>query len=316
MTNNNTDTLRRPRPGHPVLDAGAYPVLLPHITCLEQDLYIGNRKMDRLTPEQNDFLLDCTGRRSFADLLHRHDMKAADILHLSRYLLWWPDPVKETVNVFPAPQRLILCSSPEIPLLAMGARMIREAQAISTTLLTCFETPAETADLLLYKGVGEYRLACLDEAFLLSRLSGMAQLRWSNALHRTGEETFHRLILAFLEKAEPAAIFIPAALGGDAATLLIRDTVITLYAEGYIQSEIHLYADEPMALGHRMIDEFQSWFEDSYLTPAGYTIPVGDTAIHKQAALDLFSCNTAGIQKNAWLDPVERFWKLNFTALI
>jgi hypothetical protein len=313
---NNTNTLRRPLSGHPALDAGAYPVLLPHITCLGQDLFIGSRKMDKLLPEQTGFLLDCNGRHPFSELLFQHALKATDILHLTRYLLWWPEPVKENVNLFPAPERLILCSKPEIPMLSIGARMIREAQDVSTTLLTCFDSAAESANLLFYKGVGDYRLARLDEDFLLARLSGMAQLHWNNSFLRIGEETFHRLILAHLTKTRPTTIFIPAALGGDTAALLIRNTIIALYAEGYIKSEIHLYADEPPAHGHRLIDEFESWFEDSYLTPVGYSLPVGNTAIHKQAILDLFNCQPLAEQKKAWLNPVERFWKLNFTALI
>jgi hypothetical protein len=316
--NNYTTQLRPKRHWQPDLDSHAYPILLPHITCLGQDLYAGNRKMDRLTPAQAGFLADCTGAHTFAQLLQGPSVNLSDILHLTRYLLWWPDPVSDSVNVFDSCDRLVLCTEPEIPILAMGGRLLEEARVTSTTLLTCFNTPDAAADLLLYRGLPEYRLARLDESYLLARLTGLAHIEWNSSYeNKIDEEVFRKKLHAAISKMEPAGIFIPAALGNNEAARLIRNSILTLYAEGYIQSEIHLYADEPPAIGHRAIDEFLSWFENSYLNPVGYLVRVsGETAVRKYALPDLFRCGNAAAQKKLWRTPSERFWKLNFTNLI
>jgi hypothetical protein len=302
----------------PDLDARSYPILLPQVTCLGQDLYLGSRKLDRLTPGQAGFLAGCSGYETFADILREHELRPADILHLSRYLLWWPTPVGWKAPQFEACDRLVLCTQPQPAILAMGGRILDEAAGTKTRLLSCFNPPAETADLRIYRDVEEYRLGCLDESFLLARVAGIAIIDWNLSLNSSKDDDhFEHLVHDLISKEEPAEIFIPAALGRTRTALLIRNTVLKLFAEGYIQGEVQLYADEPSGLGHRLIDEFESWFEDSYLNPVAYVPAISNTGrLCRKIIPDLFRCGTAVARSRKWAGHVERFWKLGFTDFI
>lgn len=302
----------------PDLDARSYPVLLPQVTCLGPDLYWGSRKFDRLTPGQVHFLNGCSGYTTFGDILREHSLKAGDVLHLSRFLFWWPTPVDWRPPQFEACDRLILCTRPHTAVLAMGGRMLEEAAGTRTMLLTCFEPPVGQADLRAYRDSGEYRLGCLDESFLLGRVAGIAVTDWNISLNgERDDDRFDALVQELISKEDPPEIFIPAALGRSREALLIRNTVLKLFAEGYIQGEVQLYADEPSCLGHRLIDEFESWFEDSYLSPAARPVPFSDAAgRYRKNIPDLFRCGATVTQRRQWVGHVERFWKLDFTDLI
>src|SRR6266404_1813564 len=82
------------------LDPEAYPLLMPHFTCLKQNLFLSNRQLTRLTESQSRFLLHCNGSSSFSQILNVHAIEVKDIIYLSKYLVWWPGPVNDYVNKF------------------------------------------------------------------------------------------------------------------------------------------------------------------------------------------------------------------------
>ena len=318
--------------------------MLPHITCLKQSLYMGNRQVDKLTNSQSDFLLNCNGTRTFSQVLQQNSTDVSNIIHLSRYLLWWPYPVNNTINTFEKCDRLILCASPEVPWLGMGGRILNDASERKTTILTCFNACEKTRNPL-YKSGSEYILACRDESAFASRLAGVSHVNWNISLNKIkGQDStsiqddsktnlgfFNEMIHTFISTFEPSEIFIPGSMGQNNGSDLVQNAVITLVAEGYIQGTVHIYEDVSSSLGYRHIDEFYSKFEDSYLFPFEHYVDTSGASSRKTAMLDLFRCGVTNSQKSMWLSSdvrnakmsgdsnwthAERFWKLDFSQFI
>lgn len=316
-------------------------MLLPHITCVKQNLYIGNRLADRLTKNQSVFLQQCSGRLRFTEIVQQNNIEIAEILHLCRYLLWWPNALNDFENGTGQCRRIIFCADAEMPWLGMGGTILTDMSECSTTIVTCFDTGDKETDLSLYNGFPEYVLACRDESALAAQLTGIRQINWNISLRKMAirevseisgtEGYFREMIYSAISGSGASEIFIPAALGKKIGAGIIQDTVVALAAEGYIQDSVHLYEDAPAAYGHRVVDEFYSKFEGAYLAPSEYYKDISNTYAGKTTLLQVFRCGITGAEKTLWNQAgitnagiwgnpqctrAERFWNLGFSGFM
>ena len=326
------------------VDVSNYPILLPHVTCLDTTLFLGNRQLEKLTDQQAAFLKHCDGTTTFGQIVKKYSFELSQILHLTKFLLWWPAPVNDFVNIFDSCDRLVITARPETPWLGMGGYLLEGAKHLKTVVLNCFLPSQRTKHAWLYRGASEYRLASRDEAHFAARLSGTACMSWNlsgDGVKQAGatllqdpyvsdqQAPFREWFSGLLEKLEPDEIFIPAALSLEPESHFIFNFVLTLLAEGGIPSEVHLYEDRPSVHGHRYIDEFLVRFEHFYLTPEMYFRDCTEITPYKTALLDTFVTGIANVQKREWefssirnanetenehYKNAERFWRLNFTT--
>lgn len=313
-------------------------MLLPHITCVKQNLYIGNRLADRLTKNQSVFLQQCSGRLRFTEIVQQNNIEIAGILHLCRYLLWWPNALNGWENETVQCRRLIFSAGAEMPWLAMGGRILAEAPQYSTILVNCFSSGGNENNTTLYNGPAEYLLACDDEAVWAARLAGAGYMNWNLSAQKTEafqgaaeNGLFREKIQTIITRSGAGEIFIPASLEKKIETELVHDAVLALAAEGYIQADIHIYEDAPSSLGQRLADEFYAKFEGAYLAPEEYYTDTSATVTAKSILLQLFRCMIAGDAKTMWAEAgirnaeiwgnpqatvAERFWQLNFSGMM
>jgi hypothetical protein len=186
-------------------------------------------------------------------------------------------------------------------------------------------------------------MACRDEIALAARLSGLQRavldlpdqvLRETLACEGHDSEvnvvqTLRSALLNIFEQDRPCEIFAPAAIGETADGRLLFDTVLSLFAEGHIAGELHLYEDEPAVLGERQIDEFQSRFESSYLGLSEYFVDIGAHFAEKLSLIEIFRAGLdqgldrlwpQSARRNAWLcgagvGAAERFWKVDVASI-
>lgn len=301
------------------MDAQAYPILLPHVVCLDEDLYVNGRLTEKLTRQQADFLGYCDGRQTFATIISGHSVDLSSVIHLTQYLLWWHSPVNKWVHEFEECDRLVFSESLNSVWEAMGGRMLFEYPPKGTIIINCFSS-------------SQSELAARDEAFFASRLTSVGHRVWNIAREKINSATdiFTDMIRASIERAKPSEIFIPASLGRRPLSHLIHNTVIGLVAEGYIDASVHLYSDGS-PLGYRHTDEFYSTFEGTYFNPREYWINTSATAASKNAMLDLFAASLSSEQKlltrtndgrvarnfgdSGWT-AAEHFWQLDFSTMI
>lgn len=142
------------------------------------------------------------------------------------------------------------------------------------------------------------------------------------------ENTLRASLLRIIEERRPSQIFAPCALGESADNKLLFNILLSLYAEGSIEGELHFYEDTPATQGHRQVDEFLSRFEGSYLALSEYFVDVTPSFAEKLSLMDVFRGSvvqdTATIwshsaQRNAVLAGLpsgiaERYWKLDVAS--
>lgn len=327
----------------PYLDVQAYPVLLPYVTCIKQKLFLGLRFVEKTTKKQSQFLQNCNGNQNFLQILQLYSIDVTEIIHLTKYLLWWPSPVNEYLNSFKNSDRLVLSASTELAWLGMGGVLMNGAAEKKTTLLTCFSAASTGTQSLYFDTVAQQNLSCKDEAFFASRVAGIGHVHWNlnassisarheeSELHKLNFEIFREMLISFIRDTEPKEIFAPAGLRYEYGAVAIRDTLLQLKAEGYITSKVYFYEDSPSLSGYRAIDEFHSEFETSYLVPIENYVDVSEIAKLKFLIMDVFKSRITSQKKKLWLnsgkknaevsghtewESAERYWELSFSKSI
>ena len=326
-----------------VLDPRSFPVLKPHISCVGTDVYFGSFPLAQLTPVEAEFLRACTGDRSLADSARIANADAACVARLSSWLLWWGRPVLSAA-ISPGPvARLVLGARHSAPWLGMGGRTLIEAPGLRTLVVNCFGSLGDSPFVDAFPSLSEVSAASRDEAALLSRLAGVQHSIWEfpdsmlrETLVDSGRDVetlaataLQNQLLALIASLRPSQIFAPAALDGSPDAVLLFESMLSAFAGGLFEGELHFYEDVPPLDGYRAIDEFMSRFENSYLSPRAYDVDITSAFQEKSALVSALRCNIGQQSGNAWLQsatlrgalaspPVpyaERFWRLDVASI-
>lgn len=304
----------------PLLDPDSFPILLPHVTCLEDDVYVGNRHIARLHPHQSAFLRSCDGSRTLTEVIRATQVETVYVTQVAGWLLWWPEAVQEVSPFNGSVDRLVICTRPEEAWLGMGGRILLEAQAQRTTVLTCFSPFGGTHYAELFQTPEEFNLACRDEAALAARLAGVDHTVWGIPEHEKRipagfaeehapgllKDILRETIECVIEELRPREVFVPGALSYSTDSGFLLSTTLSLVAEGCLQSDLYVYEDSPSVMGQRQVDEFCSLFEDSFLVPREHYVDITDARVKKTSLLDLFRCRINSFQRQEWFQSAQR----------
>lgn len=324
-----------------VLDPRSFPLVRPHITCVDNEVYFGSCRIARVSEAESNFLKECDGRLNLADVAGRAGVDATCVTLCAHWLLWWGGQVAAAPPSPPA-ERLVFTATHTGAWLGMGGRLLLETRRRRTAVVTCFGSLGESRFVEPFPTLAEVSMAARDEAAFVARLSGVEQRVLNFPDHtlrerleasgRTASEevpgALRSALLEVINAYRPSQIFAPAALGDAPDGRLLFETLLSLFAEGDIEGELHLFEDEPAVRGHRGVDEFLSSFEGSYLTPHEYYVDVTASFPEKASLIDVFRCTADRRAAVPWLQSAERnaalggdaaaraerFWELNLAS--
>ncbi len=326
-----------------VLHPRSFPLVRPQITWVDDKIYFGSCPIAQVTQAELDFLKACTGAHNLADTASAVGIEPTCVARVASWLLWWNRRVNGTPLMSQTVDRLVLSATHIGAWLGMGGRMLMESRQQRTAVITCFGSMGDTRFVEPFPTPAEVSMAGRDEATFVARLSGVQQRVLDfpdQALRETLEavgdgaskiiaDALRSTLLEIIDEYQPSQIFAPAALGASADARLIFEILLSLFAEGDIQAELHLFEDEPSIHGHRNVDEFLSRFEGSYLAPCEYYVDVTASFPEKLSLTDAFRCTmdrraaqawSQSAERNAMLGggpaaQAERFWNLNITSI-
>lgn len=335
--------MRAPSINPLVLHPRSFPLVRPQIICVDDKVYFGSCPIAQVTQEELDFLKACTGACNLADAASAAGIEPTCVARVASWLLWWGREVTGVPLLSPPVDRLVLSATHIGAWLGMGGRMLMEARQQRTTVITCFGSIGETRFVEPFPTLGEVSMAGRDEATFVARLSGVQQrvldfpdqaLREGLELRGSGAseiiaDALRATLLEIIDEYQPSQIFAPAALGISADARLIFEILLSLFAEGDIQAELHLFEDEPAIHGHRSVDEFLSRFEGAYLAPREYYVDVTAAFPEKLSLTDVFRCTMDRRAAHAWSQSAERnamlgggpatraerFWNLDISSI-
>lgn len=335
--------MRAPSVNPLVLHPRSFPLVRPQITCVDDKVYFGSCPIAQVTQAELDFLKACTGAHNLADAASAAGIEPTCVARVASWLLWWDRKVNGTPLLSPPVDRLVLSATHIGAWLGMGGRMLMESGQQRTAVITCFGSIGDTRFVEPFPTPAEVSMAGRDEATFVARLSGVQQrvldfpdqdLRETLEARGDGAsgiiaDALRSTLLEIIDEYQPSQIFAPAALGASADARLIFEILLSLFAEGDIQAELHLFEDEPAIHGHRKVDEFLSRFEGSYLAPCEYYFDVTASFPEKLSLTDVFRCTmdrraahawSQSAERNAMLgggpaNQAERFWNLNITSI-
>lgn len=319
-------------------------MLKPHMTCLGNDVYFGTFPLAQLTTVEARFLHECDGSRTLAECAKAATADAVCVARLSSWLLWWERPVPSAPMPKGPIDRLVLAARHTAPWLGMGGRLALDAASKRTLVVTCFGSLGENRFVEAFPSASEVSAACHDEVELVARLTGVQQQIWDfpddarrQMLFTTGldvddlaADTTRAQVLDLIESLRPSEVFAPAALDSSADALLLFNTVLSSFATGNLEAELHFYEDAPVIDGCRPIDEFLARFENSYLAPQTYYVDIAPAFHEKSALASGFRCTIDQHDATAWLQSAarngslalpttgfaERFWRLDAAAVL
>lgn len=324
------------------LDPYNVPVVLPHISFVQNEVYFGNEFVSSLSTQESEFLKSCDGKRTLAEIVKSTGANAGCVSRLARWFVWWDKAVAEApVSSSAVVENLILSTGPEDAWLGMGGRLLLEAGKTDALVLMCFGSRLDTHYREAFPTLDDVSIICRDEAALAGRLAHLRQEVWElpdfvlrNWVLADGApalaEILRESLLALLDKHRPQRVFIPAATNVSADARLLFDILFALLVEGRLEAELHIYEDTPSAEGHRPVDEFLSRFESSYLAPHEYFVDVTESIHRKFSLLEIFHCRFNRPQREAWEHSAkrnallagfsnshffERFWKVDVAGL-
>jgi LmbE family N-acetylglucosaminyl deacetylase len=336
--------MRAPSVNPLVLHPRSFPLVRPQITCVDDTVYFGSCPVAQVTQAELDFLKACTGAHNLADAASAAGIEPTCVARVASWLLWWDRKVIAMPQPFSPPvDRLVLSATHAGAWLGMGGRMLIEPQQYRTAVITCFGSLGETRFVEPFPTLAEVSMAGRDEAAFVAKLSGIQQrvldfpdqaLRETLAARGSGaseiiSDALREAMLEIIDEYQPSEIFAPAALGPSADARLIFEILLSLFAEGDIQAELHLFEDEPAIHGHRSVDEFLSRFEGAYVAPREYYVDVTGSFPEKLSLTDVFRCSMDRREAHAWSQSAERnamlgggpatqaerFWNLNITSI-
>lgn len=326
------------------LDPRSFPVVLPHISCFRNQVYFGGKYITSLMPAEAEFLKSCGGMRTLAEIVNDTGTDARCAAHLARWFVWWDRAISEAPEASEAIERLVLTAGPEDAWFGMGGRLLLEAPQTSTMVLTCFGTLTGTRYREVFRTPDEVSTICRDEAALAARLAHVRQQvwgipeqdvrYWGGSNHASEQEALaailRGIIIDVLGKYRPRQIFIPTATRLFSDAKLLFEILLSLFVEGRLKADLHIYEDAPAANGHRPVDEFLSRFESSYIAPEEYFVDVTECIHRKFSLLEVFRCRFNRLGRDAWERSarrnallagfsgqrfVERFWKVGVAGL-
>ncbi|HEV2833897.1 MAG TPA: hypothetical protein VGW58_01195 [Pyrinomonadaceae bacterium] len=325
-----------------VLDPRSFPLVRPSITCIDNEVYFGSYPIAQVSNLESNFLKECTGRFNLADAASRAGVDSTCVTLCANWLLWWGSKVSAAPLSRPV-DRLVISATHTGAWLGMGGRILLEAERHRTAVITCSGSLGQTMFVEPFPTLAEVSMAGRDEAAFVARLSGVQQrvldfpdYSLRELLQHSGRtasedvpDALRTKLLELIAEYQPSQIFAPAALGTCADSRMLFETLLSLFAEGEIEGELHLFEDEPAIHGHRNVDEFLSSFEGSYLTPHEYYVDVSAPFPEKLSLTDAFRCTIDKRTANAWSQSAERnavlsgstatraerFWELNLTSI-
>jgi hypothetical protein len=325
-----------------ILDPRSFPLVRPQITCIDEEVYFGSYAIARVSSIEASFLNACTGQFSLANAAGIAGVDPTCVARVASWLLWW----RQAVEASPQPRRrvdrLVLSATYPGAWLGMAGRLLMEAWAKPTAVITCMGSLGDTRFIDAFPTLAAVSMVCRDEVAFVARLAGVQQsvldfpdedlrarmLAEGRDIGPLVEDTLRASLLRILEEHQPAQIFAPAAMGESCDNRLLFDILVSLFAEGSIGGELHLYEDEPATEGHRQVDEFLSRFEGSYLRPSEYFVDVTSSFAERLSVMDVFRGSmdqdlagpwSQSAQRNALLAGLsggiaERFWELNIAS--
>jgi hypothetical protein len=322
------------------LDPDAVPFVLPHVSCNGGEVYFGGRFLASVTAAEAKFLSVCDGTRTLAEAAQFARVDARFVARIGPWLLWWHSALGEAPSQAVPVDRIVLTGRPENAWLSIGGRILQESPRMNTLVVTCFGSSGGVGCAPGYPDCTENAFALRDEAAVAARVGRVTQEVWEfpdralrnhlpigpDACRSTISEALRAAFRAVLAHHEPAAIFVPAAMGDDEDHRLLFTTALELFADGSFTGELHVYEDVPVVSGYRYIDEFLSRFENSYFDFREYYVDITESAAAKSSLVDVFRfrCDPENVrrwvksaERNSTLAGMagsrsaERFWKLN-----
>ncbi len=326
-----------------VLDPRSFPLVRPQIACVDQDVYFGSYAVARVSPVELAFLNACTGQLNLANAAGKAGVDAICVARVSSWLLWWRHAVEASPQPRRRVDRLVLSATHPGAWLGMAGRLLMEAPAQSTAVITCMGSLGDTHFIDAFPTLAAVSMVCRDEVALVARLARVQQsvldfpdedlrarmLADGRDIAPLVEDTLRVSLLRILEEHQPAQIFVPCAMGESGDSRLLFDILVSLFAEGIIGGELHLYEDEPATRGHRQVDEFLSRFEGSYLRPSEYFVDVTSSFAERLSVMEVFRGSMVQELRGPWSQTqhrnavlagfpggiAERFWKLNVAPI-
>jgi hypothetical protein len=329
---------------HPLfLDPQAYPIVRPQLARVDHEVYFGRHPVARVTELEARFLEACSGTRTLAQAARVSRTDARCAARVSPWLIWLDRPAAASVAPSCDGTSIVPSASPVGAWLGMSGRLLQESTDRTTIVVTCFGSVAASHVPQAFATASEATMACRDEADLLARVSGVQAMAWDfpdadlrASMQSDGDtdialaEGLRACVAALLTRHMPTHVFAPAALGTSPDGRLLFDTVLGLYADGTLASELHFYEDAPATRGYRQVDEFVGRFEGAYFEPREYCVGIDEALSRKSALIDALRCSVSAQDRRQWLQSgqlnalawgrdgvrhAERFWMLDVRGI-
>jgi LmbE family N-acetylglucosaminyl deacetylase len=250
---------------------GTYPLLLPHVTVVQNVLYIGNKRLRTITDEEGNLCSLCNGLTPLSDILT--DAAGQMILsELAPFIIHLPFSLNQSGQHKDARKVLVISPNPQTCFLSVGGTCLKWKDAEILNLI-CFSNTADCVIPGLFTNANEISAIRFDEGEICARLCNCTNrfLNYPDFSNRKLHwETGSRADLPFdlaatltfalyniISDFKPAIILAPAAIGNHPDNSMIHNIVVDFFKLNHFPDvDIFLYQDFPYSVSYNLVDDF------------------------------------------------------------
>lgn len=247
-----------------------YPLLLPHVAIIQNELYFGSQKLRPVTAEEEQVCRLCNGLTPLKDISAHAG--AALLKELTPFIVELPFPLVQKTVRNERPKVLVIAPNPQTSYLSVGGSCLKWKDKEILNLI-CFSTTADCTLTGLFKGDEEISAIRHDEAEISARLCNctnkflnypdfsVRKSRWHTGsmpdLPADLAAALQYAIYNTINEFKPEIILAPAAIGNHPDNAILHNIILFFFKRDYFPGiDFLLYQDFPYAATYNMIDDF------------------------------------------------------------
>jgi hypothetical protein len=257
-----------------------YPLLLPHVTILKKELFIGTEKIRSVTSEEESICLLCNGVTPLSDIL-ANEISLNLIAELSPFIIELPFPLVQDAQQNKTQRVLVISPNPQTGYLSVGGICLKW-QDKEIKHLICFADTADGVHNGLFPNADEISAIRYDEAEICAGLCNCSNefLNYPDFSRRkiqwqTGSQAdlpsdlaaaLKLAIYNTISNFKPDVILAPAGIGNHPDNLILHNIMVDFFKRDYFPGiDFFLYQDFPYAVAYNMVDDFLWKIENSFV---------------------------------------------------